>query len=45
MIKVTVTFTDGTVDVTSTTLDYALHVAGQLLIDPDVESVRMERHV
>jgi hypothetical protein len=44
MIKVTTTFKDGTVETVSTTLDYALHTAGSLLIDPDVASVTMERH-
>lgn len=44
MIKLVTTFTDGQVEILSTTLDYALHTAGSLLIDPSVASVRMERH-
>lgn len=43
MIKVTVTFKDGTVDQWSTTLDYAVHLTGQLLIDPDVANVKLDR--
>lgn len=44
MIKVTVTFIEGTVDEWSTTLDYAIHLVGQLLIDPDVADVKLARH-
>jgi hypothetical protein len=44
MITVTVTFKDGSVDNWSTTLDYAVHLTGQLLIDPDIVDVRLSRH-
>lgn len=43
MIKVIVTFKDGTKDSWSTTLDYAVHLIGQLLIDPDIVDVRLAR--
>lgn len=44
MIKTTVTFKDGTTETWLTTLDYALHTAGSLLIDPSVAGVSMEYH-
>lgn len=45
MIKVIVTFKDGQTDQWSTTLDYAMHLSGQLLIDGTVESVTLAQHV
>lgn len=45
MIKVIVTFKDGEVDQWSTTLDYALHLSGQLLIDPLIKTVELSQHV
>lgn len=44
MIRVVTTFKNGEVETVSTTLDYAVHLIGQLLIDPDVADVKLSRH-
>lgn len=44
MIKVIVKFKDGTEDQWSTTLNYAVHLTGQLMIDDSVESVTLSQH-
>lgn len=41
MIRLVTVFKDGSIETVSTTLDYAIHLAGQLLIDPTVAVVNL----